>query len=136
VSLIGIATSSKHVGNFDFSNCTLKDSNCTLNPIVKITTESTELTNNTSLALFSESTDSLFCVDASLALGLLIFWLIIQIVLTAGCIIAVRRYRRMAVEAEEDRAEILARHLYGIHGGNFEIARRVRWADRNDSSIG
>lgn len=89
-----------------------------------------------SFALFSESMDSLFCVDASLALGLLIFWLIIQIVLTAGCIIAVRRYRRMAVEAEEDRAEILARHLYGIHGGNFEIARRVRWADRNDSSIG
>ncbi|XP_029179232.1 uncharacterized protein LOC114946745 isoform X3 [Nylanderia fulva] len=48
----------------------------------------------------------------------------------------IRRYRRMAVEAEEDRADILARHLYGIHGGNFEIARRVRWADRNDSSIG
>ncbi|XP_024874980.1 uncharacterized protein LOC112456571 [Temnothorax curvispinosus] len=91
---------------------------------------------DTLLITGGKSTDSLFCVDASLALGLLIFWLIIQIVLTAGCIIAVRRYRRMAVEAEEDRAEILARHLYGIHGGNFEIARRVRWADRNDSSIG
>lgn len=86
--------------------------------------------------LITENSDNLFCVDASLALGLLIFWLIIQIVLTAGCIIAVRRYRKMAVEAEEDRAEILARHLYGIHGGNFEVARRVRWADRNDSSIG
>ncbi|XP_070170904.1 uncharacterized protein [Polyergus mexicanus] len=73
--------------------------------------------------------------NASLALGLLIFWLIIQIVLTVGCLLAVRRYRKMAVEAEEDRADILARHLYGIHGGNFEIARRVRWADRNDSSI-
>ncbi|XP_011872865.1 PREDICTED: uncharacterized protein LOC105564798 [Vollenhovia emeryi] len=83
-----------------------------------------------------KSGDSFFCMDEGLALGLLIFWLIIQIALTAGCIIAVRRYRRMAVEAEEDRAEILARHLYGIHGGNFEIARRVRWADRNDSSIG
>lgn len=82
------------------------------------------------------SIDGLFCVDASLALGLLIFWLIIQIVLTVGCLLTVGRYRRMAVEAEEDRAEILARHLYGIHGGNFEIARRVRWADRNGSSIG
>lgn len=87
-------------------------------------------------SFFFPESDSLFCVDASLALGLLIFWLIIQIALTAGCIIAVRRYRKMAVEAEEDRAQILARHLYGIHGGNFEIARRVRWADRNDSSIG
>ncbi|XP_029179231.1 uncharacterized protein LOC114946745 isoform X2 [Nylanderia fulva] len=55
------------------------------------------------------------------------------VLITGG---TVRRYRRMAVEAEEDRADILARHLYGIHGGNFEIARRVRWADRNDSSIG
>ncbi|XP_011169679.2 uncharacterized protein LOC105202723 isoform X2 [Solenopsis invicta] len=91
---------------------------------------------DTLLITGGKSADSLFCVDANLALGLLIFWLIIQIALTAGCIIAVRRYRKMAVEAEEDRAEILARHLYGIHGGNFEIARRVRWADRNDSSIG
>lgn len=89
-----------------------------------------------SINCFLGSIDGLICVDASLALGLLIFWLIIQIILTAGCLLAVRRYRKMAVEAEEDRADILARHLYGIHGGNFEIARRVRWADRNDSSIG
>ncbi|GAB1866522.1 ZP domain-containing protein [Camponotus japonicus] len=91
---------------------------------------------DTVLITGGRSIDGLICVDASLALGLLIFWLIIQIILTAGCLLAVRRYRKMAVEAEEDRADILARHLYGIHGGNFEIARRVRWADRNDSSIG
>ncbi|XP_032683048.1 uncharacterized protein LOC116849728 isoform X2 [Odontomachus brunneus] len=91
---------------------------------------------DTVLLAGERSIDGLFCVDASLALGLLIFWLIIQIVLTVGCLLTVGRYRRMAVEAEEDRAEILARHLYGIHGGNFEIARRVRWADRNSSSIG
>lgn len=91
---------------------------------------------DTVLITGGRSVDGLLCVDASLALGLLIFWLIIQIVLTICCLLAVRRYRRMAVEAEEDRADILARHLYGIHGGNFEIARRVRWADRNDSSIG
>ncbi|KAH0945783.1 hypothetical protein HN011_010617 [Eciton burchellii] len=87
---------------------------------------------DTLLITGGRSIDGLFCVDASLALGLLIFWLIIQIVLTIGCILAVSRYRRMAMEAEEDRADILARHLYGIHGGNFEIARRVRWADRNE----
>ncbi|EZA51621.1 hypothetical protein X777_08805 [Ooceraea biroi] len=91
---------------------------------------------DTVLITGGRSIDGLFCVDASLALGLLIFWLVIQIVLTIGCVLAVSRYRRMAMEAEEDRADILARHLYGIHGGNFEIARRVRWADRNDSSIG
>ncbi|KAL6266982.1 hypothetical protein P5V15_000066 [Pogonomyrmex californicus] len=79
--------------------------------------------------------NGLFCMDPALALGLLIFWLIIQILLTVGCILAVGRYRRMAVEAEEDRADILAAHLYGIHRGNFET-RRVRWADRNDSPIG
>ena len=44
------------------------------------------------------------------------------------------RYRKLAKQAEEDRADILARHLYGIHGGNFEISRRVRWADHNGSS--
>ncbi|EFN77857.1 uncharacterized protein LOC105189233 [Harpegnathos saltator] len=90
---------------------------------------------DTLLIAGERSIDGLFCVDAGLALGLLIFWLIIQIALTVGCLLAVRRYKRMAVEAEEDRAEILARHLYGIHGGNFEIARRVRWADRTGSSI-
>ncbi|KYQ57928.1 hypothetical protein ALC60_02977 [Trachymyrmex zeteki] len=101
-----------------------------------ITADHLSRENPDTLLITGGKSDSLFCVDASLALGLLIFWLIIQIALTAGCIIAVRRYRKMAVEAEEDRAQILARHLYGIHGGNFEIARRVRWADRNDSSIG
>ncbi|XP_017796564.1 PREDICTED: uncharacterized protein LOC108577858 [Habropoda laboriosa] len=80
------------------------------------------------------SMNGLFCVDASLALSLLIFWLIIQIGLIVGCLMAIAQYRRTAVRAEQDRANVLARHLYGIHGGNFEIARRVRWADHNASS--
>ncbi|XP_046827463.1 uncharacterized protein LOC124427999 [Vespa crabro] len=92
-------------------------------------------TPDTILIAGGHSIDGLLCVDAGLVLGLLIFWLIIQIVLIASCLLAIGRYRRMAIRAEEDRADILARHLYGIHGGNFEIARRVRWADRNNSSI-
>lgn len=76
------------------------------------------------------------CVDASLALGLLILWLIVQIALIVGCLLVVARYRRTAVKAEEDRARMLARHLYGVHGGSFEIARRVRWADHSSSSHG
>ncbi|XP_076630697.1 uncharacterized protein LOC143346465 isoform X1 [Colletes latitarsis] len=82
----------------------------------------------------NSSIDGLFCVDASLALSLLIFWLIVQIILIVGCLLAVAQYRRTAIRAEEDRASVLARHLYGIHGGNFEVARRVRWADNNASS--
>lgn len=89
---------------------------------------------DTVLLAGGNSVDGLLCVDASLALSLLIFWLIIQIVLIVGCLLAVAHYRRTAVQAEEDRAEIVTRHLYGIHGGNFEIARRVRWADHNASS--
>ncbi|CAK9824833.1 hypothetical protein ANTRET_LOCUS2937 [Anthophora retusa] len=80
------------------------------------------------------SVNGLFCVDASLALSLLIFWLIVQIGLIVGCLMAIAQYRRTAIRAEEDRANVLARHLYGIHGGNFEIARRVRWADHNNAS--
>lgn len=91
-------------------------------------------TYNTSFLFFLDSLDSLFCVDASLALGLLIFWLIVQILLIVGCLLAIAQYKKMALQAEEDRANILARHLYGIHGGNLEIARRVRWADHNASS--
>lgn len=79
--------------------------------------------------------EGLLCVDAALALGLLIFWLIVQILLTMTCIYVIRKYRRVARKAEEDRADILTRHLYGIHGGNFEISRRVRWADHNGSTI-
>ncbi|XP_001604126.2 uncharacterized protein LOC100120484 isoform X1 [Nasonia vitripennis] len=83
----------------------------------------------------SEYMDGQFCMNSSLALFLLIFLLIIQIVLIGSCVLAVRTYRRLAIRAEEDRADILARHLYGLHGGNFEISRRVRWADNNDSTL-
>ncbi|KAL7301175.1 hypothetical protein TKK_0006146 [Trichogramma kaykai] len=76
-----------------------------------------------------------FCMDPSLALFLLIFLLIIQIILLAACLLSVRAYRSMAIRAEEDRADILARHLYGVHGGNFEIGRRVRWADNPSSTL-
>nr|XP_012146929.1 PREDICTED: uncharacterized protein LOC100880315 isoform X3 [Megachile rotundata] len=94
----------------------------------------TNASPDTVLITAGNSVNGLLCVDASLALGLLIFWLIVQIALIVGCLLTVARYRRMAVRAEEDRANVLARHLYGIHGGNFEIARRVRWADHRASS--
>ena len=89
---------------------------------------------DTVLITGENSVDGLFCVDPSLALSLLIFWLIIQIALIVGCLLTVAQYRRTAIRAEEERANVLARHLYGIHGGNFEIARRVRWADHRASS--
>ena len=82
-----------------------------------------------------ESLEGLLCVDAALVLGLLVFGMCVQIILTFGALLIVRRYQKHAKKAEEERADILARHLYGIHGGNFEIARRVRWADHNGSSI-
>lgn len=86
--------------------------------------------------LFSvDPEDTLFCIDANLALSLLIFLLIIQIALIVGCLLTVAQYRRTAIRAEEERASMLARHLYGIHGGNFDnIERRVRWADHNPST--
>ncbi|XP_058797709.1 uncharacterized protein LOC131667947 isoform X2 [Phymastichus coffea] len=90
---------------------------------------------DTVVLLGSDYMDSQFCMNASLALFLLIFLLIIQILLIGSCVLAVRTYRRLAIRAEEDRADILARHLYGLHGGNFEISRRVRWADNNDSTL-
>lgn len=86
------------------------------------------------LFFFLDSMDGLLCIDASLALSLLIILLIIQITFIVGCLVTIAQYRRTAIRAEEDRANILARHLYGIHGGNLEIARRVRWADHNASS--
>ncbi|XP_076295009.1 uncharacterized protein LOC143216107 [Lasioglossum baleicum] len=89
---------------------------------------------DTVLLTAGNSVDGLFCVDASLALSLLIFWLIIQIALILACLMTVARYRRTAIRAEQERINVLTRHLYGIHGGNYEIARRVRWADRNTSS--
>lgn len=94
--------------------------------------------NNINIIKFdfiTESLEGLLCINAGLALGLLLLWLIIQIVLTGGCLYTVKKYKRMAREAEEDRADVLARHLYGIHGGNFEVSRRVRWADNGDSLL-
>ncbi|KZC11093.1 PREDICTED: uncharacterized protein LOC107189204 [Dufourea novaeangliae] len=89
---------------------------------------------DTVLITGANSVDGLFCVNASLALSLLIFWLIIQILLIVGCLLTISQYRRAALRAEEERINVLTRHLYGIHGGNFEIARRVRWADHNAST--
>ncbi|KAJ8681895.1 hypothetical protein QAD02_017687 [Eretmocerus hayati] len=88
---------------------------------------------DTVLILGTDYMDGKFCMNSGLALFLLIFLLIIQLILIGSCVLAVRTYRRLAIRAEEDRADILARHLYGIHGGNFDISRRVRWADNGSS---
>ncbi|XP_023287900.1 uncharacterized protein LOC105704404 isoform X2 [Orussus abietinus] len=90
---------------------------------------------DTLLITAGQTLDNLLCMDAGLVLGLLLFWLVIQILLLIACLLSVMKYRKIAKQAEEDRAEILTRHFYGIHGGNFEIGRRVRWADHNSSSI-
>ncbi|XP_014206597.1 uncharacterized protein LOC106638085 [Copidosoma floridanum] len=77
--------------------------------------------------------DSQFCMDANLLLFFMTIFLMVQLILIGSCVFSLRNYRRLAIKAEEDRADILARHLYGIHGGNFGISRRVRWVDNGTS---
>ncbi|KAK0096387.1 hypothetical protein PV326_005623 [Microctonus aethiopoides] len=126
--------------NFDSTNTTLNELPLEWSIIVRddaIAADSLRAAKSPDTILIAgeQSVEGLLCVDAALAMGLLILWLIVQIILTATCIYVIRRYRRVARKAEEDRADVLTRHLYGIHGGNFEISRRVRWADHNGSSI-
>ncbi|XP_044754942.1 uncharacterized protein LOC123313905 [Coccinella septempunctata] len=71
------------------------------------------------------------CVDYSLLLGLVISWVLIQIIFAIACIIMVRKYKKYYQE------EYL-RQAYDEYNKNFDIgdsnldSRRVRWADSGD----
>lgn len=71
------------------------------------------------------------CVDYSLLLGLVISWVLIQIIFAIACIIMVRKYKKYYQEE-------YMRHAYEEYNKNFDIGdanldtRRVRWADSGD----
>lgn len=71
------------------------------------------------------------CVDYSLLLGLVISWVLIQIIFAIVCIIMVRKYKKYYQEE-------YVRQAYEEYNKNFDIGasnldtRRVRWADSGD----
>ncbi|KAK9880032.1 hypothetical protein WA026_008548 [Henosepilachna vigintioctopunctata] len=71
------------------------------------------------------------CVDYSLFLGLIISWVLIQIIFAVSCIIVVRKYKIYYQDEYMKQA-------YEEYNKNFDIGisnldnRRVRWADSGD----
>ncbi|XP_076265631.1 uncharacterized protein LOC143199593 isoform X2 [Rhynchophorus ferrugineus] len=71
------------------------------------------------------------CLDYSLVLGLIITWIIVQLIFIICCIILVRRYKKY-YEEEYTRASMEELHKnFGIGFSNLEN-RRVHWADNDD----
>lgn len=73
------------------------------------------------------STASL-CLDQSLLIAILIFWMIFQVLILLGCCIMVRRYRKFS-SLDEDHSSIDHPGFYPEYDN-----RHVRWADQNQRS--
>lgn len=78
------------------------------------------------VAGFDADKDSLFCINLSLLVIILIFFLIIQIACMTGCCILIKKYKKMS-DLEEDR-----KSLNRIHN-SLEYDRHVHWADQNSA---
>ncbi|XP_019870370.2 uncharacterized protein LOC109598907 [Aethina tumida] len=71
------------------------------------------------------------CLDFSLVIGLIITWIIVQIIFVTCCIILVRRYKRYYEhECTTQSLEELHKN-FGIGFSNLEN-KRVHWADHDD----
>lgn len=78
------------------------------------------------VAGFDADKDNLFCINLSLLVIILIFFLIIQIACMTGCCILIKKYKKMS-DLEEDR-----KSLNRIHN-SLEYDRHVHWADQNSA---
>lgn len=78
------------------------------------------------VAGFDADKDNLFCINLSLLIIILIFFLIIQIACMTGCCILIKKYKKMS-DLEEDR-----KSLNRIHN-SLEYDRHVHWADQNSA---
>ena len=69
--------------------------------------------------------DNIICINQTLMLIVLLFWLFLQIILMSGCCILINKYKRIA-EMEEDRASLQKIHQ-SLEFDN--VSRHVHWAD-------
>lgn len=67
------------------------------------------------------------CVNQSLLIALLIFWLIFQITLMFSCCYVIQKYKRLALMDEERRK--IQESLEYLEG------RRVHWADQGGYTL-
>lgn len=73
------------------------------------------------------------CLDYSLFIGLIILWILIQIIFVTCCLVLVRRYKRLYIRENATQSmENLHKHWDGYHN-NFYDSRRVRWADNGEA---
>lgn len=74
------------------------------------------------------------CLDFSLVIGLIVTWILVQIIFITACIILVKRYRRH-YQQQCTRTSLEELHKnFGLGYSNLEN-RRVRWADNGDHFI-
>ncbi|KAJ8986008.1 hypothetical protein NQ317_013892 [Molorchus minor] len=71
------------------------------------------------------------CMDYSLVIGLIITWMLVQIIFIVGCVVLIRRYKRYYKnECTRQSLEELHKN-FGIGFSNLEN-RRVHWADNDN----
>lgn len=73
-------------------------------------------------------------MDYSLVIGLIVTWVIVQIIFVVSCIVLVRRYKRH-YKYQNSRQSMEELHKnFGIGFSNLEN-RRVHWADDGEHII-
>nr|CAI5868275.1 unnamed protein product [Callosobruchus analis] len=75
------------------------------------------------------------CLDYSLVVGLIVTWIIVQIIFLVGCVLLVRRYKRYYQEETMRQSMEELHKNFGIGFSNVENRRGVHWAD-NDHMLG
>lgn len=82
--------------------------------------------------LFVDYATNEVCMDYSLVIGLIVTWIIVQLIFVIACIALVKRYKKY-YEQEYRRASMEDLHKnFGLGFSNLEN-RRVRWADNGDN---
>lgn len=71
------------------------------------------------------------CLDYSLFLGLIITWVLIQVIFVVCCLVLVRRYKKYYEQESTNQSLEQLNKNFGIGFSNLEN-RRVHWADNGD----
>jgi hypothetical protein len=82
---------------------------------------------NEQIIVASLASSSAFCLDESLIIAILIFWLIFQVLIILGCCVMVQRYKKMSTY-DDDRSSFHG-YNHGYYPDSLESNRHVTWAD-------
>lgn len=71
------------------------------------------------------------CIDFSLVIGLIVLWLLIQIILLVACFMLIRKYKKHYENQYLNESIEELHKNFGLGFSNLDTSRRVRFDDTN-----